>query len=480
VENRFTGSTAYANMPIDGTTVGLQQSDYLSRSNFTSTYPKTVSTNNSPAITTASKYVSTAYDDETMPETGANNGLFLATLADGTMATLNQLNGSGLTDTSLEYDDSLVKELAEDYDSDTWELLLDQMTTSEMKSLVELGGFGRSAVQSIGMPRQYDYDGPAGFNTNSLTGSFGGGNPDTASWTAFPSEALMACSWSESLMFELGRSMGAEADATSCNGWYAPGVNLHRSAYISRNYEYYSEDGVLSGKMAAMVIYGAKTNGLSCYLKHFVCHEFGPNNTGSVWLTEQNLRENYLKPFEIAVKEGGANGIMTAFNRVGAVWAGANYSLLTDILRNEWGFKGAVITDWTSGQAEVGGMNVNQGVRAGNDLWLCPSTGTWTKKGASLDTTSAVDMACARRAAHNILYMTVDTRATFLKYKDANVDDIYSANGQIGFKEEVFPWWKPVLFSVDGVVAVLFVVWLVMLFKPQKDEQAEKAKNATK
>lgn len=473
VSNHFTGDAAYAGVPTDGSNVGLEQ-NWLSRSDFKGTFPKSAAKapTNTSKINSAANYMNDAYDTTTMPTTGASNGLLLTTLTDGSKATERQLNGYDLEkDNPLVYDDDLVKELAADYNSDTWEDLLDQMTAQEMKDLVEQGGFRRIAVESIGSPYQCDYDGPAGFNVNSLTGNWGGGDPDTASWTAFPSEALMACSWNEDLMFELGRSMGAEASKTSINGWYAPGVNMHRSAYNARNYEYYSEDAVLSGKMAAMVIWGAKTNGLSCYLKHFACSEPGPNPGGqNTWLTEQNLRENYLKPFEICVKEGKANAMMSAFNRVGATWAGANYALLTQVLREEWGFKGAVITDWTGGTAGKGGMNVNQGVRAGNDLWLCPNVGSWTG-GNSLSVKNATEMACARRAAHNLLYMAVDSRATFLEYKDKNPNDIYTSSGQIGFKDEVYAWWIPALVTLDATIGMLFATWFVSIVRPSKKEE---------
>ncbi len=466
VENRFTGDTAYAGVPTDGSTAGISLDNYMTRADFSGSFPSSGSAIalNSTVVNSAANYINDVYDEEEMPTTGTENNLRIMTLADGTYATLNQLNGSGLDENNgLVWNDELVAQLAEDYDSDLWDQLLDQLTTSEMKDLVELGGFHRTAMESVGISRQYDYDGPAGFNTNSLTGTWGGTTVDTETWTAFPSETIEGCTWSKTLMFELGRSMGAEADATSINGWYAPGVNLHRTSYTGRNYEYYSEDAILSGKMAAMVIYGAKTNGLTCYLKHFACSDAGNNPNGyNTWVNEQTLREICLKPFEIAVKEGGANAMMSAFNRLGASWCGANYALLTEILRDEWGFEGAVITDWTSGQASIGSMNVVQGVRAGNDLWLCPYTTSWTSN--CLSKTDAVDMYCARQATHDILYMTVDTRNTFNNY-DADEDDVYAAAGVIGFKNEVFAWWKPVLYVFDGVVAVGLVVWLVFIVK---------------
>ena len=456
IKNRLTGDDAYLGLEIDALDLGGAQ--YMTRVNFVGSFPKETASKPTGAIISEANM---AYNDApfaNLPSviTGQNNNLYLATLENGSKASLGQLEGSGNAKLAWNYD--LMADLI-DYNSPTWDKLLNQLTAQEMKNLIELGGFRRLAIESVGKPLQKDYDGPAGFNTNTLTGSWGGESVDTETWTAYPSEALMGCSWNKDLMFMLGRSMGAEADATAIEGWYAPGVNLHRNAYLGRNFEYYSEDGVLSGKLAAKVIYGAKTNGLTCYLKHFVCSDTGDNPRGTdTWLTEQNLRENVLKPFEIAVKEGGANGIMSAFNDVGSVWSGANYALLTEILRNEWGFNGTVLTDWTA-SSNRGSMSVKQGIRAGNDLWLNPnSTISGNDK---IDTSNATDMKAARIACKNILYSVVDTEYTAKQYRELNIEDVYQTSGTIEFKEEVFAWWIPVLVAID----VVGLFGAVLLFK---------------
>ncbi len=466
IENRFTGEGAYLGLQIDAIDYG--GATYMTRADFEGTFPtKRASKPNATILNTAN----TTYYDEpyaNLPEitTGKDNGLYLATLGDGSKATLNQLNGS-LNGETLEWNYDLLEDLI-DYDSDTWDDLLDQLTTTEIKNLIELGGFRRLAVESVGKPLQKDYDGPAGFNTNTLTGSWGGEAVDTETWTAYPSEALIGCSWNKDLMFEMGRSMGAEADKTAVEGWYAPGVNLHRNAYLGRNFEYYSEDGVLSGKLAANLVYGAKTNGLICYVKHFVASDSGDNPRGTdTWMTEQCLRENVLKPFEIIVKEGGANAMMSAFNDLGTVWCGANYALLTEILRDEWGFRGVVITDW-SNSGSCGGMSVRQGVRAGNDLWLNPYT---TYGGDVLNTSDATDMKAARIAVKNILYSLVDAEYEAEQYRNMDVDDLYQTSGSIGFKDEVFAWWKPLLVVIDILGAIVI---LVLLFGKSKEEKAAK------
>ncbi len=258
------------------------------------------------------------------------------------------------------------------------------------------------------------------------------------------------------------------------NGWYAPGVNLHRTAYTARNYEYYSEDAVISGKLAANLIAGAKVNGLYCYIKHFACSEAGPNPRAvNTWLTEQNLRENYLKPFEIAVKEGGANAVMTAFNRVGCVWAGANYAMNVEILRKEWGFKGSVLTDWTacaSWDAYIGGMNVYQGLRGGNDIWLNPNNNA----SMGVRTNNAIDLICARNAAKNVLYTYIDTTLYAKKYDRTQLADRFKdITIEVRSADTLTAWWIPVLGMIEVLIVVGFGVWTFSLLRPKKSRRDE-------
>ena len=166
----------------------------------------------------------------------------------------------------------------------------------------------------------------------------------------------------------MGRSVGKEAKALGYHGWYAPAVNCHRTHFNARNFEYYSEDGVLSGKMAAAVVSGAQAEGILCFIKHFALNEKESSGRNQLltYCNEQALREIYLKPFEIAVKEGGAKGIMTAFNYIGNVWAGADSRLLEGVLRNEWGFCGVVSTD----ACVYPHMDVKKMLVSGGDLSL--------------------------------------------------------------------------------------------------------------
>ena len=352
VEPRFTGEDTYAGVPIDGSTAGVTQ-EYLSRADFAGTFPDEqapIPTEAGAANTIGAEWYDPTYETETAPTQGVTGDEALL------LTTVNE-------DESVEYNLDLFETLS-DYDAAEWETLLDQISVADLFNLVNNSGFFSPEIASVGKPRQADFDGPAGFNTNSLSGDWGGSTV-TDSWTAYPCECLLGCSWNKDLLLQMGLSMGVEASMTGINGWYAPGINLHRTNYTSR----------------------AKINGLYCYMKHFVVSESGPNGRDwNTWLPEQALRELYLKPFEIAVKEGGSNAIMSSFNNLGSIWTGANYALLTDILRNEWGFRGTVVTDWSMG-GEPGTMNPEQGLptrptwpaRAGRrttccSRWSIPST----------------------------------------------------------------------------------------------------------
>lgn len=431
VFNRFTGSDAYAGVPIDGTTVNgsITEDTYLSRVNDFANFPnnRTGNSYDSNKIDTAANYRYSGYDSMTKPEQGSTATSYSIMLTEsGGKPSSGDLDGS--SGATLKYNEELINDLV-NYDSKTWDALLNQLTVSEIRDLIGKGGFQTAAATSIGKPKNVDKDGPAGFN-NGVT------NPNTeASWTAYPVEALVGCSWNAEMMFNMGRAQGVEANETGVRGWYAPGVNLHRSPYNSRNYEYYSEDAVLSGQLAANLIRGAKTNNLYCYIKHFAVSEAGQNpNNKNTWLTEQALREIYLKPFEIAVKDGGSNGVMSCFNRIGAVWAGSNYALLNDVLRDEWGFRGTVITDWYDGSY----MDYTRGVLAGNDLWLDGST----NQSANLDMNNTGVANAARLAAKNIIYTFIDTYHTAVNYvpgeDDAFATDVSTITAQEDIKSPLF------------------------------------------
>ena len=278
-----------------------------------------------------------------------------------------------------------------DYDDPQWDLLLDQTKPKELISLVNTGGWSTVEVASVGKVATSDCDGPAGLN-NYISG---------ASGTTFPAEILMAQTWSKEVARAIGAAIGQEFAAANNYGWYGPAMNTHRSAFAGRNFEYYSEDGILAGIIAAAEANGASLYGVYPYLKHFAMNDQELNRT-SVLLTfasEQAIREIYLKPFEYAVKhfEGQALAIMTSYNYIGTKYAGANPELLQNVLRDEWGFQGMVLTDY---DGSYGYIISDAVLHNGGDIML--GYGTYATN--DLSQKSATVQLNLRRAAKNIFY----------------------------------------------------------------------------
>lgn len=335
--------------------------------------------------------------DAKMPTTGANNGV-----------KLNELAGK-------EYDDPM------------WDKLLDQLTPKEMNKLIAYGGYQTVPLRSIDKLITYDSDGPAGFSSFFTPERHG---------AAFPGAVMIAATWNDELALERGQAIGDEASELGIAGWYGPAMNIHRNAFAGRNFEYYSEDGVLSGVMAANEISGAAEKGVYSYMKHFALNDQEVNRTELLltWSTEQAMRQIYLKPFEMAVKDGGATAVMSSFNYIGTKWAGGSEELLNNVLRDEWGFRGMVLTDYFGG---YGYMDADKAIRSGNDIMLS----TTGESGASLDDmTSATAVSSMRTASHNILYTVANSNA----YYD------YEPGWHL------LGWMKLVL-SVDVAVAIVLI-----------------------
>ncbi len=302
-----------------------------------------------------------------MPTTGAKNGLKLVDLR------------------------------GKDYDDPQWEKLLDQLTVSDMVALIGTGGYQSVAVDSVGKTQQIDCDGPASINNN-FTGKASIG---------FPAGVVIASTWNEELAEKFGESIGKMADEMDVSGWYAPAMNIHRSAFAGRNFEYYSEDGFISGKMAANAIQGAAKSGVYAFMKHFAMNDQETHRTDMLctWSNEQAIREIYLKPFELSVKEGKCGAVMSAFNYIGNKYAAATTELQNTVLRGEWGFRGMVLTDYFGG---YGYQDADILIRNGNDFCLTPQM---TDQSEVTDKTSATSVLAMRQAAKNILYTTANSRA---------------------------------------------------------------------
>ena len=293
------------------------------------------------------------------------------------------------------------------YDDDNaWEEFIDALTFEEMKDLYNRGAFQTYGLQRFNLPKTTASDGPVGFTNFISDAAVSAGN------VAYASEYVLGQTWSEELAQAMGESVGEEGIygdgakiPTPYTGWYAPGMNLHRSPFGGRNFEYFSEDPYLTGMLAAAEIRGAQSKGVIPYMKHFALNEqetHRDDNGVATWSTEQAIRELYLRPFEIAVKTANAKGVMSSFNRIGTVWTGGDYRLLTEVLRNEWGFEGAVICDFNV----TSYMSTKQMIYAGGDLNLT-TTRYWTRP----DANNAGDVAMLRRAAKNNIYTVVNSNA---------------------------------------------------------------------
>ena len=333
-----------------------------------------------------------------------------------------------------------------DYNDAKWDQLLDQMTIDEMQQTIGFGGYQTAAVSSIEKVRTNDCDGPASINNNFTgVGSVG-----------FPAATLIGMTWDKELAYAFGDSIGEMANEMDTSGWYGPAMNIHRTAFAGRNFEYYSEDGVLSGRMASNAILGAQEHGVYAYMKHFALNDQEGNRTSmaATWSNEQAIREIYLKPFESSVKDADCHAVMSSFNYIGTRWAGGCKELLKNVLRGEWGFVGFVETDYFG---VYGYMTADQGVRNGCDLMLC-TTGNDFNTVTVLTNSSKQAL---REASKNILYTVVNSRA----YAAENLNP--------GMAK-----WEILMIGADVLVALLIVALEIKTFKSYKKRKEEEEENA--
>lgn len=396
---------------------------YLSRKDHFANYAEATAKPASMSMTKEAKsqflnnsnYDPKKYDksDDQMPTTGAKNGVRLADLT------------------------------GKDYDDPQWDKLLDELTFEEMDDIIANGGYGNAAIPSIGKIKLTDLDGPASLNNNfTKVGSIG-----------FPAATTFACTWNRDLAKQFGDMIGQMAHEMHVTGWYAPAMNTHRSAFAGRNFEYYSEDALLSGVMASSAIAGARDHGVYSFMKHFALNDQETNrmNMLTTWASEQSIREIYLKPFEMSVKQGGAQAVMSSFNYIGSIYAGANPGLLKSVLRDEWGFHGMVLTDYFGG---FGFQNADQIIRGGGDMMLAT-----TKVTNHVTDKSATSVKAMRTATKNILY----TAANSWMYQD-------------GEPKEPAPVYKTITYVVIGLAAVLVALFealaITRFLKRRKEEKA--------
>ncbi len=350
-------------------------------------------------------------DEDVMPTTGADNGLTLADMRDA------------------------------DYDDPRWEKLLDQLTVDEMANMIAMAGYQTAAMDSVGKVATLDFDGPAAINNNFTgVGSIG-----------FPIEVVVASTWNKELAQAWGECMGKISQEMGAEGWYAPGMNTHRTAFGARNYEYFSEDGVLAGNMGAKAVEGARKYGVYSYIKHFALYE-GNAKMVSVWSNEQAIREIYLKPFEISVKQGGANAVMVSWSFLGDKWTGESSNLMNTVLREEWGFRGMALTDFFRNNGH-GFMNADAALANGVDVMLSTFNGEENNVANPEHPTSVLQM---RNACKNVMYTVVSSWAYDGEHEETGMEN-----------------WKKAGIGIDIVIALFMAGMEVLVIRGYK-----KRKNA--
>ena len=350
-------------------------------------------------------------DEDVMPTTGADNGLTLADMRDA------------------------------DYDDPRWEKLLDQLTVDEMANMIAMAGYQTAAMDSVGKVATLDFDGPAAINNNFTgVGSIG-----------FPIEVVVASTWNKELAQAWGECMGKISQEMGAEGWYAPGMNTHRTAFGARNYEYFSEDGVLAGNMGAKAVEGARKYGVYSYIKHFAMYE-GNAKMVSVWSNEQAIREIYLKPFEISVKQGGANAVMVSWSFLGDKWTGESSNLMKTVLRDEWGFRGMALTDFFRNNGH-GFMNADAALANGVDAMLSTFNGEENNVANPEHPTSVLQM---RNACKNVMYTVVSSWAYDGEHEETGMEN-----------------WKKAGIGIDIVIALFMAGMEVLVIRGYK-----KRKNA--
>ncbi len=342
------------------------------------------------------------------------------------------------------------------YSDERWDKMVEQLSYKQMTKLIRMGGYSTQQIDRIGLPSTQDKDGTSGISGTLVSG---------ASAMAWPAEVVMASTWNDELIENLGVCFGEDSISCGVAGAYAPGADIHRSPYSGRNFEYYSEDPYLSGMMASSEIKGLRSKGVIVYAKHFALNDQETNRYGcSNFANEQAIREIYLKGFEYAVTEGKANGLMAAMNRIGTRWVGAHKGIMTNVLRNEWGFEGMVITD----QASVPAMfyqDIVSGLWAGTDIWLNTSSSYWSLDDYRNDKTMQYYI---HRAAKNIIYAVTKSWAVDERFKESD-------NGQQAVVT-ILPWrsWltaAEVTIYALGSIGIILPTTLYILKKTKKKEE---------
>ncbi len=351
-----------------------------------------------------------------------------------------------------------------DYNDSKWDDLVNQLTWNQASKLVRIGGYSTMAIDSIGLPATQDKDGPSG-----ISGTLVGGT----SCMAWPAEVVMSSTWNKDLIEEVGIHIGEDSIAANVAGWYAPGIDIHRSPYSGRNFEYFSEDGYLSGIIAASEMKGVRSMGVIAYMKHFALNDQETNRYGGAYFAnEQEIREICLKGFEYATIEGNSVAVMVAMNRIGATWAGAHKGLMTNVLRNEWGFKGMAITD----QASVTAMyyqDMISGLYGGTDIWLNSNAQLWPLSTVN-ETVGGLTNSSVNYKNNNTVNHYIHNAAKNIIYAVTNSNAVQEYSSSIKGNSHIFNW-QALLWSVDAIIWLGAIAGIalpiIQLVKEKKEEK---------
>ena len=440
VKPLFTGENAIDGVSVDGKSIG-EPINYITRENFAplmTAYnatrewnPGLVTSDDSKKPTAYSTNMANVWDNATVdvfgkelrqdePTFGADNGLKV-------LDDKNQLTDLGMT-------------LAQDYNAPEWDALLDQLSWSEGTQIPKQSSYARPGFKSLGLKqgKSSDYSDAEG-------ASMVGAKVNNKNLTAYPDPCLQAQTWNEKMLYNFGLSEAKDMALGGKDYLYGPASNIHRNPYGGRHAEYHSEDGFLAGRCLANVTKGLSDGGKNGFIKHFVANDTEYHRVGLfTWMTEQALREIYLRPFEESIKRGEGCAVMSSFNRIGAIWTGGSQALCQGVLRNEWGFNGMMITDYT----ENGTLqDANQMFRAGGNYTLSSSNFS----AASQNAATPRFKWRVRESAKQVVWGSIRPLYTNYLYNNDDSHDAIVSSGKAPWV-----WWKPALYSAEATVIVAF------------------------
>lgn len=455
VRNLFTGDDAVDGYPIDAIEGGYSPA-YLNRTNFAdiSAFSGLQPRDASQLLNDTYKFTQQkgdAWDNAEMDVFG--NPTFSGEVIWAADYGLKVYENNQVTE--------LGYQLGSDYDDPSWDAVLDQITVKECLNIIN-GSYGTPAINSVGKPKLDELDGPAQIKCYYQSAPRG---------TGYPAAVVLAQTWNKELTEDFGLSFAKDMDAVGISGMWGWGTNIHRTPVGGRNWEYFSEDPFISGTVLTNAVKGLNKGGKYCYIKHFALNESETNKVeGFTFTTEQALREIYFKPFQMAIEQGDALGIMTSFNRIGAVYSGGSEAAIAGVVRGEWGFRGSIITDW----ANTGGyMSIDHQLRAGGDLGM--NTSLNSKVSFQYNENGPIRLQHQmKEVVHHVLYTWLHSQYLNKEYNenpDTEVQIIQTASIQS------WQWWKIALIDLDVLIGGLLVLWVVMTFLPDKKKENEGENN---